>query len=284
VNPATTSGAPVNRRFVLPLSGAVIAYHKTVMPFSFSVQMFAAGELKNEFIFAAASEPIMNVWMEVLYVSTGKELPGLEDEEGEVALEIETRLTEIDSGETPAPSRRHRENTRGHGIDPNERPTIDNHGFGGINAPESVGHGAKAPPPATKQERRSSIDQVLSEGLSGLGMGADGGMTQGDGSIFGGGLPASFGDLKDMASYNPTSGINPSASTNGANQHQGREESFGGPKRPPSSSVGGRQQQPAPPSGGTQDNNNSGISLGGIKMPWDVEGPGGKRDSGCNQQ
>ena len=253
------------------------------MPFSFSVQMFTAGELKNEFIFAAASEPIMNVWMEVLYVSTGKELPGLEDEGGEVALEIETRLNDIDSGETPAPSRRHRENTHGHGVDPKERPTLDNHGFGVINAPESAGHGAKAPPPVSKQERRLSVDQVLSEGLSGLGMGAGGGMTHGDGNTFGGGLPASFGDLGNMASYNPISGTNPTANSNGGHHHQGREESFGGSKRPPSS-AGGRERQPVPPSGGTQDNNNAGISLGGIKMPWDVEGPGGKRDSGCNQQ
>lgn len=107
VNPATTSGAPVNRRFVLPLGGSVIAYHKTVMPFSFSVQIFSAGELKNEFILAAASEPIMNVWMEVLYVSTGKELPGLEDEEGAVALDVDTKLDEINSGATPQPSRRY---------------------------------------------------------------------------------------------------------------------------------------------------------------------------------
>jgi hypothetical protein len=88
VMPATTTGKPVNRRFVLPLGGVIVAYHKTVKQFSFSLQIYSGGELKHEFIFAADSEPIMNVWMEVLYVSTGKELPGYETENQRAALEV----------------------------------------------------------------------------------------------------------------------------------------------------------------------------------------------------
>lgn len=42
-----------------------MAYHKTTKPFSFSLQIIHAGELKHEFIFAAESEAIMHVWMEV---------------------------------------------------------------------------------------------------------------------------------------------------------------------------------------------------------------------------
>ena len=53
------------RRFVLPLVGVVVAYHKTTKPFSFSLQIMHAGELKHEFVFAAESEAIMHVWMEV---------------------------------------------------------------------------------------------------------------------------------------------------------------------------------------------------------------------------
>ena len=41
------------------------AYHKTTKSFSFSLQIINSGELKYEFIFAAESEAIMNVWMEV---------------------------------------------------------------------------------------------------------------------------------------------------------------------------------------------------------------------------
>lgn len=42
-----------------------MAYHKTTKPFSFSLQIMHAGELKHEFVFAAESEAIMHVWMEV---------------------------------------------------------------------------------------------------------------------------------------------------------------------------------------------------------------------------
>ena len=60
-----TDGKPVSRRFVLPLVGVVVAYHKTTKNYSFSLQIMHSGELKHEFIFAAESEAIMNVWMEV---------------------------------------------------------------------------------------------------------------------------------------------------------------------------------------------------------------------------
>jgi hypothetical protein len=60
-----TDGKPAHRRFVLPLVGVVVAYHKTTKNFSFSLQIMHAGELKHEFVFAAESEAIMNVWMEV---------------------------------------------------------------------------------------------------------------------------------------------------------------------------------------------------------------------------
>ena len=62
-----TDGKPVSRRFVLPLVGVVVAYHKTTKNFSFSLQIMNSGELKHEFVFAAESESIMNVWMEVRY-------------------------------------------------------------------------------------------------------------------------------------------------------------------------------------------------------------------------
>jgi hypothetical protein len=56
-------------------AGAMLAYHKTSQPYSFSVQMRQMGEIKAEFVFAAASEAVMNVWMETLYVSMGNSLP-----------------------------------------------------------------------------------------------------------------------------------------------------------------------------------------------------------------
>eukprot|EP00282_Hemiselmis_andersenii_P037962 CAMPEP_0169429634 /NCGR_PEP_ID=MMETSP1042-20121227/1970_1 /TAXON_ID=464988 /ORGANISM="Hemiselmis andersenii, Strain CCMP1180" /LENGTH=297 /DNA_ID=CAMNT_0009539895 /DNA_START=23 /DNA_END=913 /DNA_ORIENTATION=- len=148
VTPANTSGAPVKRRFVLPLGGSVIAYHKTTMPFSFSVQLFSGGELKNEFIFAAASEPIMNVWMEVLYVSTGKELPGVQEDTGDLAVLVDTRLDDVDAGATPAPSKRHRDFTIGKGLHASEAPQVDQHQIGMVRPPEEMDdHGAVAPPP-----------------------------------------------------------------------------------------------------------------------------------------
>eukprot|EP00960_Hanusia_phi_P044161 756497-Hanusia_phi.AAC.1 len=128
------SGEALRKLFVLPLSGTVIAYHKTDKYYSFrsvsspitplpscsskssssfiftissvhkdllpkhsplssspdpppplgpltcsprSIQMYSNGELQNETVLAAESEAIMHVWMEVLYVSTGREVPGL---------------------------------------------------------------------------------------------------------------------------------------------------------------------------------------------------------------
>jgi hypothetical protein len=53
----------------------MLAYHKTSQPYSFSIQMRQMGEIKAEFVFAAASEAVMNVWMEALYVSMGNTLP-----------------------------------------------------------------------------------------------------------------------------------------------------------------------------------------------------------------
>jgi len=115
VTPATTTGKPVNRRFVLPLGGVIVAYHKTVKPFSFSLQIYSGGELKHEFVFAADSEPIMNVWMEVLYVSTGKELPGFEEESERAALELEANLDSLSAGDTPVPCKSHQQFTDGKG-------------------------------------------------------------------------------------------------------------------------------------------------------------------------
>ena len=37
----------------------MLAYHKTSQPYSFSIQMRQMGEIKAEFVFAAASEAVM---------------------------------------------------------------------------------------------------------------------------------------------------------------------------------------------------------------------------------
>ena len=118
VTPVTTDGKPVNRRFVLPLVGVVVAYHKTTKNYSFSLQIMSMGELKHEFIFAAESEAIMNVWMEVLYVSTGRDLPDFANEDNENAFDLATNLEDLRADATPEPSKSHHAFTKGKGLDP----------------------------------------------------------------------------------------------------------------------------------------------------------------------
>jgi len=147
VTPATASGKPINRRFVLPLGGLVVAYHKTVKDFSFSLQNLQAGELKHEFVFAAESEAIMNVWMEVLFVSTGRELPGLQDDEDRAALEVEAQLEDVAAQSTPVPTRSHRDFTLGKGHHDMEPPRVhDTHEVEARPgpAPRCAGAGARA--------------------------------------------------------------------------------------------------------------------------------------------
>ena len=53
-------GQMTGRRFVLPLTGAMLSYYKTSMAaYTFSIQMLQMGEVKAEFVFAAASEAVM---------------------------------------------------------------------------------------------------------------------------------------------------------------------------------------------------------------------------------
>mmetsp|Transcript_39793 Transcript_39793/g.124998 ORF Transcript_39793/g.124998 Transcript_39793/m.124998 type:complete len:305 (-) Transcript_39793:295-1209(-) len=117
-NPLLNSGEDLKKVFVLPLSGAVIAYHKTDKYYSFSIQMYSHGELQNETVLAAESEAIMNVWMEVLYVSTGREVPGLtlDNEDDNSKLLTDFSLESLSAEPTPTPSRSHNRFSRGNGI------------------------------------------------------------------------------------------------------------------------------------------------------------------------
>ncbi|EKX48925.1 hypothetical protein GUITHDRAFT_136551 [Guillardia theta CCMP2712] len=75
-------GKLTKRKFVLPLNGAVLAYYKSHMPYSFCIQMWVHGELRSEFVLAAQSEAVMHVWMEVLYTSMGNKIEYADERDG----------------------------------------------------------------------------------------------------------------------------------------------------------------------------------------------------------
>mmetsp|Transcript_29366 Transcript_29366/g.46087 ORF Transcript_29366/g.46087 Transcript_29366/m.46087 type:complete len:279 (-) Transcript_29366:18-854(-) len=168
VTPATTSGKPINRRFVLPLRGLLLAYHKTVKPHSFSLQVMQGGEISHEFIFAADSEPIMNVWMEVLYVSTGKELPGFDEDDDKAALELDAKLDDLHAGDTPAPTRAHHEYIKGKGVTGSKGRGSHSVGRGDF---EHVDHGVSLPP---EEDRPVRPETQHSFGIGGLSIGGAG--------------------------------------------------------------------------------------------------------------
>lgn len=155
--------------------------------------------------------------------------------------------------------RRHRDFTHGKGLDLSEAPQMGTHGLDELDEPVLPNHGAKAPPEKKKSTKDTQQD-IFTAGLGGLGMG------QGPSTDFGGGLPATFGDLGGAAAA--------------AAMASRKASSVGGLNDRPASAL-------ASGAGGLGDSwtwggGKGGGGVGGIRMPWDVD-DGSKKD-GCHQQ
>eukprot|EP00287_Rhodomonas_sp_CCMP768_P008431 CAMPEP_0196726260 /NCGR_PEP_ID=MMETSP1091-20130531/7582_1 /TAXON_ID=302021 /ORGANISM="Rhodomonas sp., Strain CCMP768" /LENGTH=356 /DNA_ID=CAMNT_0042068661 /DNA_START=29 /DNA_END=1096 /DNA_ORIENTATION=- len=158
------AGGKTKRKFVLPLVGAVLAYYKSPEPFSFAIQLRQHGEMSGEFVLAASSQTVMNVWMEVLYVSMGNELPQFKEETDHVAVPLQTQLNGLGAGETPMPSKSHRAQTIGKGVE-HKHDGADSENFDHLHE-RWENHPGKANEPKAKDD--------LDEGNPGNGYGPAG--------------------------------------------------------------------------------------------------------------
>jgi len=138
------------------------------MSYSFSIEMRQAGEVIAQFVFAAPSEAVLNVWMEVLYVSMGNVLPenDFATAADRAALSLDPQLRDLTSTDTPVPSKAHHLFTKGQGIQVSRHssmkqtdsgeggdaaagesgvPTSAQAGAQGVPNPEDLGEGAEEP-------------------------------------------------------------------------------------------------------------------------------------------